>query len=157
MGQRGPAPEPTRLKKLKGNPGKRPLNEREPEPALGAPEIPPGLDLDEIAMRQWHELSQILTGMRVITEADGIVLASLCQTYSRWVEASKQLEQSGLIFRTKSGYIQQSPLQGVVNTCIDQINRLSRELGLTPSARTRVQTVEPPRGPNPFAELGALR
>ena len=153
MGERGPAPEPTRLKKLKGNPGKRALNDREPQLGPAIPPVPPGLVLDDLAQQQWDELSELLLSMRVITEADGLVLASLCQTYSRWVQASKQLEQSGLIFRTKSGYIQQSPLLGVVNTCIDMINRLSRELGLSPSARTRVHAVEEPPPKSDLARL----
>jgi len=153
MGLRGPAPEPTRIKKQKGNPGKRPLSEREPQLGPAIPPVPPGLVLDEIAVQQWDELSQILMAMRVLTEADGMVLAGLCQTYSRWVQASQQLEQSGLIFRTKSGYVQQNPLLGVVNTCIDQINRLSRELGLSPSSRTRVHAVEGPQPKSAMAKL----
>ena len=87
-----------------------------------------------------------------VREAGGLLLGSLCQAYSRRVEASKQLEQTGLIFRTKSGYVRQSPLLGIVNTCIDQMNRLSRELGLTPSARTRVQMVDEPKGSTRFTE-----
>ena len=157
MGLRGPAPEPTRIKKQKGNPGKRPLNDREPQLGPAIPPVPPGLVLDEVAMQQWDELSEILMAMRVLTEADGMVLASLCQTYSRWVQASKQLEQSGLIFRTKSGYIQQSPLLGVVNTCVEQINRLSRELGLSPSSRTRVHAAEEPQPKSKLALLMEMR
>ena len=157
MGLRGPAPEPTRLKRQKGNPGKRPLNDREPQLGPAIPSVPPGLVLDEVAMQQWDELSEILMTMRVLTEADGMVLASLCQTYSRWVQASKQLEQSGLIFQTKSGYTSRGPLLGVVNTCIDQINRLSRELGLSPSSRTRVHAAEEPQPKSKLAVLMEMR
>jgi hypothetical protein len=55
MGRRGPRPEPSSLKLLKGNPGKRPLNEREPKPPAGAPEAP--AHLDEEARREWIEWS----------------------------------------------------------------------------------------------------
>ena len=32
MGRRGPTPEPTVLRMLRGNPGRRPLNDSEPQP-----------------------------------------------------------------------------------------------------------------------------
>ena len=40
----GPPPKPTKLKLLAGNPGKRPLNENEPEPEAVAPSVPAHLD-----------------------------------------------------------------------------------------------------------------
>jgi P27 family predicted phage terminase small subunit len=55
------------------------------------------------------------------------------------VKAQEQLNKSGVLYKTKSGYIQQSPLLGIVNSQIDIINRLCREFGLTPSSRSRIQ------------------
>ncbi len=43
MGQRGPAPKPTALRILEGNPGKRPLNASEPRPRAGRPAEVSGL------------------------------------------------------------------------------------------------------------------
>ena len=40
MGRRGPPPEPTPLKLWKGNPGKRPVNTREPVPRRDSPQCP---------------------------------------------------------------------------------------------------------------------
>jgi len=37
----------------------------------------------------------------------------------------------------------QSPLLAVVNTCIETINKLSREFGLTPAARSRIYANPP--------------
>jgi hypothetical protein len=51
MGLRGPAPEPTALKLLRGNPGKRPLNTLEPKPPTG--KRPHCLaHLDEVARKE---------------------------------------------------------------------------------------------------------
>jgi P27 family predicted phage terminase small subunit len=77
--------------------------------------------------------------MRVLTEADYITLANLCQQYSMLMKAQEQLTKSGLLFKTQSGYIQQSPLVSIVSNCTAQVTALCREFGLTPSARTRVQ------------------
>ena len=155
MARKGPAPQPTRLKLLKGNPGKHPLKKREPEPATVVPSVPRGLELDETAQEQWDDLSRILSDMTVLTEADGLVPAALCQTFSRWAAALKQLQRSGLLYTTgRTGYVQQNPLLGIVNTCLAQINQMSRELGLTPGARSNIKTTDGPARPeNKFSLL----
>lgn len=152
MGIRGPAPKPTMIKMIQGNPGKRPLNHNEPQPDLSAPECPEYLDA--VARVEWDRLVKILLAMRVLTEADYIALGNLCQAYSTLIDAQKKLSKAGILYKTKSGYIQQSPLLGIVNSQMALINALLRELGLTPSSRTRVSTIEEPRKENKFARLG---
>jgi P27 family predicted phage terminase small subunit len=85
--------------------------------------------------------------MKVLTEADGIALGNLCQAYTTMLKAQAQLNKSGILYKTKSGYVQQSPLIGIVNGQIEIINRLCREFGLTPSARSRILTNRE-EGPN---------
>lgn len=155
MGQRGPKPQPTALKILRGNPGKRTLNKREPEPDDTPPTCPS--HLDEVARTEWDKLIPILSRMRVLTEADYITLAALCQTYSRWISAQTELNKSGtagMLYKTQSGYIQVSPLLQIVNTCADQLTKLCREFGLTPSSRSNVQAREKPKADDPWAALG---
>ena len=137
MGERGPAPKPTSLVLLEGNRGKRPLNANEPKPRAAKPKCP--AYLDAIAVKEWKRLVPILSRMKVLTEADGIALANLCQAVSTMVKAQEQLTKNGVLYKTKSGYIQQSPLLGIVNSQVDIINRLCREFGLTPSSRTRIR------------------
>ena len=140
MGLRGPPPKPRALREIEGNPGKRPLNPREPQPAVKRPRCPAYLDAD--ARREWRRLVPILERMRVLTEADDIALANLCQQYALLQEAQIKLKKTGLLIKTRSGYIQQSPLVAIISTTVDQVNKLCREFGLTPSSRTRIQ-VEP--------------
>ena len=80
MGLRGPPPQPTSLRVLYGNPGKRPINGREPQPRTKRPQCPDYLD--DAARQEWRRLVPILSRMRVLTEADGIALGSLCQQYA---------------------------------------------------------------------------
>ena len=40
VAQKGRKPKPTAIKKLEGNPGKRKLNQNEPQPEKTAPECP---------------------------------------------------------------------------------------------------------------------
>lgn len=154
MGRRGPPPTPTAIKLLRGNPGKRKLSSNEPKPIITLPHCPSYLDED--ARTEWGRLAPILVRMKVLTEADYIALASLCQTYSTMVKAQEQLNKSGILFKTPSGYVQQSPLIGIVNSCTEKIVTLCREFGLTPSARARVQTnqQEAAEADDPWARLG---
>lgn len=133
----GPSPTPTAIKLIRGNPGKRKINKDEPKPTVTMPHCPDYLD--DVAREEWNRLAPILVRMKVLTEADYIALASLCQTYSTMMKAQEQLNKSGILFKTPSGYVQQSPLIGVVNNCTEKIVTLCREFGLTPSARSRVQ------------------
>ena len=150
MGMRGPAPKPSSIRMLEGNAAKRPMPSNEPSPLAGEPDMP--LHLDREARREWKRLVPILLSMRVLTVADGVALANLCQAYSMLVRAHQAMQQaakaggSGLLMKTPSGYVQQSPLIGIINSQVEIINRISREFGLTPASRTRVATMNDSEG-----------
>jgi P27 family predicted phage terminase small subunit len=141
MGYRGPIPKPTVVEIAEGCPGKRPVNRDEPQPRPVAPKCPDYLD--DAARKEWRRLVPVLKRMRVLTEADGIALGNLCQTYSTLIQAQEKLTKQGILYKAPSGYIMQSPLLSVVNQCVDTISKLSREFGLTPAARSRI-FVNPP-------------
>ena len=142
MGYRGPTPKPTVIEIAEGRPGKRPLNRDEPRPRPVTPKCPEYLD--ERGRKEWRRLTPILHRMNVLTEADGIALGNLCQMYSTMVKAQEKLNQTGILYKSPSGYIMQSPLLSVVNQCVDSITRLTREFGLTPAARSRIIANAPP-------------
>ena len=81
--------------------------------------------------------------MKVLTEADGMALANLCQTYSTMITAQEKLNKMGILYKAPSGYVMQNPLLSVVNQCVDTITKLTREFGLTPAARSRI-FINPP-------------
>ncbi|MEO0035368.1 MAG: hypothetical protein RLZZ501_1391, partial [Pseudomonadota bacterium] len=62
----GRRPTPTHLKLVRGNPGKRPLNEAEPTPARALPS-PPAHMSDE-AKVAWGRMATLLDQMGVLTE-----------------------------------------------------------------------------------------
>ncbi len=152
MGLRGKPPTPTAIRVMEGNPSRRPLPVNEPRPKTAEPEMPGHLDRE--ARRQWKRLVPILLSMGVMTVADGIALGNLCMAYSMLLKAYKDMQaatkggSSGLLMKTPSGYVQQSPLIGIINNQIDIVNRLSQQFGLTPASRTRLasapeQTTDP--------------
>jgi phage terminase small subunit len=103
----GPPKKPTAWRRAEGNRGKRAWNHAEPQPPEGTPDCPEHLS-DE-ARAEWHRLVDTLVKMGVITIVDRAVLAAYCQAYGRWVEAEEKLMEAPLLFKTPSGYVQQSP------------------------------------------------
>ena len=91
----GRKPLPTNIKLLRGNPGKRPLNEREPEPKAKLPRAPEHLN-DE-AKREWRRMAHTLYDLGLLTEIDRAALAAYCVAWGRWVEAEKNLQKYGTV------------------------------------------------------------
>jgi len=65
------------------------------------------------------------------------------------VEAEQRLKETPPILRMPSGYIQQSPWLTIANKERELMARYMAELGLTPSARSRL-AVQIPTGPKPW-------
>ena len=80
-------PTPTTLKKLAGNPGKRPMNSAEPMPAKGAPTCPDWLQGD--ALLEWKRIVPELDRLGVLTSVDGAVIEAHCVTYGEIVSTVK--------------------------------------------------------------------
>ena len=78
-------PKPTRLKLIDGNPGKRPINAREPNPMAGVPTCP--AHLSPRAKAEWKRLARQMNALGIVTELDRAALAAYCQAYGRWAEA----------------------------------------------------------------------
>ncbi len=131
MARRGPAPKPTRLKALAGNPGKRPLNRHEPQPKPGLPRCP--AQLSEEAKREWKRISKELDRLGLLTVLDRAALSAYCQAWGRWIEAEERLRQHGVIVKSPSGFPVQSPYLSVANKAMAQMSKLLVEFGLSPS------------------------
>jgi len=155
---RGRKPQPTELKKLQGNPGKRPLNTREPvmpeaDPSFDAPPVELASDL--VAAGEWQRLAPILRKSKTVTEADRGALLSLCQQWSRYLEANKSVATAGMVVRSPSGYPMPNPYIAIANRALSMCVKLWAELGLTPSSRSRVTSVGDDSAGDPFAEFDA--
>jgi P27 family predicted phage terminase small subunit len=139
---------------LEGNPGHRPLNHDEPTLDVQAPARPEFLS--EAAETEWDRIVPILLQMRLLTEADGIALAMLCQSYADYLKANDDLRRTGLVMRTKTGYVTQNPLIAIARGYQEMYCKLMLEFGLTPSSRVSVATVGTggKKSKNKWANLG---
>ena len=77
--------------------------------------------------------------MRVLTEVDGVILGILCQAYSNLATTQPKLTEATLLYKARSGYAMPNPLVAITEGYVDTIVRLSREFGMTPASRTRIQ------------------
>lgn len=136
----GRRPKPTALKELAGNPGKRPLNPREPKPRPKAP--PPPATLSDAEKATYRRLARTLSGMGVVTVADGTALALLAVALTQYWDARAQVTKLGAVVKTAAGNLIQNPYLPVANKAWEQVMRLLSEFGLTPASRSRVQTLD---------------
>lgn len=153
---RGRKPKSTSQRKLDGNPGKRPLNENEPhhDPPADSFDTPPAELVDApIAVAEWRRLAPLLRRARQVTEADRSALVALCLEWSRYLDATKKVRDTGLVVQTKSGYPMPNPYLPIATKALAACNKLWPELGLTPSSRSRVKTDGPPAADDPWSEF----
>jgi P27 family predicted phage terminase small subunit len=133
----GPPPKPTVLEIREGFPGHRGVNRFEPKPREIRPKCP--AFLSKYAKREWKRIVPILERMRVLTEADGTMLAIICADFGEMQEASEHLAKQGLLVKTfGSGVLHQNPLINIIDKAKNRLSRNLQEFGMSPSARTRI-------------------
>jgi P27 family predicted phage terminase small subunit len=132
---RGRKPVPTSVKRQRGT--YRPDRDHGPdplEPAAMAVQLPAELEGDARAVREWQRLAPILIEARQITEADRSALIAYCLEWSRYIKASRNAAREN--YRATNG--RHSVWFSVQRHALTACLKLSAELGLTPSARTRI-------------------
>ena len=142
---RGRKPKPSHLRLVTGNPGRRPINDREPAVIQG--QTTPPLELNAPARREWRRVSKRLHAAGLLSPIDRGALAAYCQAYGVWVQAEQALAHMAandpvsfaLMVKTSNGNVIQNPLVGIANKARSDMVRFAAEFGMTPSARSRVQ------------------
>jgi P27 family predicted phage terminase small subunit len=138
----GPPKQPTAIRLLRGNPSKEPITTAEPKPAAGLPTKPAALPADAGVI--WDATIALLSDVRgLLTVADGATVELFARTLARYRELEAFTETHGcvLVLRDDKGqvrYAQPSPQASLSAKLLPQIRGLAAELGLSPSARTRI-------------------
>jgi P27 family predicted phage terminase small subunit len=145
---------PTSLKKLHGTARPDRANPREPK-GIGAPE--PAARLSAAAAAYWPRVMEVLAGMRVTAESDGLAVAALCETLADLAAAreslAKPVEADGRVIaeggaqtytvETKSGgvMVRARPEVGMIADADRRLMSWLAKFGLSPSDRTRVRAL----------------
>lgn len=148
---RGPQPQPTAMRKLRGNPGKRALNSAEPQAPVGAPEMPDFLS--EEAGREWFRLCGELESMRLLHKTDRGMIAQYCEAWAEFKNAVTSLATEGLTVEGAHGGVVPNPLILIKNQASARLIKIADRFGLSPAARTRVHTEESHKEEDPLLVL----
>lgn len=164
MGIRGPAPTPTKIRVMNGNPSRRPLPENEPKFAEGIPEQPKWLSAE--AQPFWDAYIELMAPSGVLRLVDAFALARLCEDSAdlneltiglRYLEgqlvkdAKKQGQKLPAGAKAARRALMTSKTEGrriraTMAALSSGIKSQEREFGLTPASSTRVEGTVPTRG-----------
>jgi len=131
---RGRKAVPTALKIVRGNPGRRPLPQNEPKLAVKLPPHPK--DLSESELAAWSDLSVPLLKMKVLTEADAVVLELAAVELAAYREAHRHLAEEGTVIEGKL-----NPWYIAREGAWKKLFRMLAACGMTPADRTKVSVV----------------
>jgi P27 family predicted phage terminase small subunit len=143
---RGRKPTPTALHLLRGNPGKRKRNRREPTPPVE--QLAPPAWLAPEAQHEWTRLAPLLTKLGVLTATDADALAAYCEAWTTWKQATQRIRQDGMVLKKNVKGVEVlgiSPYMKIAHHAMSQMRALLVEFGMTPSARARIHTADPPK------------
>ena len=136
---RGRKPKPTVLKLIDGNPGKRPINEKEPKPEPLANTVPQELSSVD-AVEEWNRTIVPAIARGQITSADRVFAIAHCELWATWrSQLADALKHAHVVAAGKHGHPIPNPARGMANKTFMLLAKVDAELGLTPTSRSRVQ------------------
>jgi len=150
MAVSGRKPKPTAIKRLAGNPGKRPLNDREPRPEVPSARTPRGISAG--AGKFWRGLARDLIEMGVLRVTDVPAFLLMAEHYSIARAAAEAIDKDGLTVVDENKCQRKHPLLQVLRDNSTAYRLYASEFGLTPSSRGRLQ-VAPLEDEPSLAEL----
>lgn len=163
MGKRGPAPEPSILKYIRGNPSKETLPANEPTPPLMPQDFPPPKALDGKCVEVWKDSVQTLSRMRVLTEADVPTLTRYCIETVLYLACYEKVKIAGEEYthwepdpnrtdgKMRIKYTQVAPWATQMHRHHAAMLRIEQEFGMTPSSRSQVSTTNVNADADPIA------
>ena len=123
----------TAVRRLEGNPGRRPFNAGEPQIPVGAPIMP--RQLKNGARAEWRKLSKGMAAAGMLTPLDGGIFASYCIAYAIMMQAQEEGD-SNLAIKAMAA-----------------MRMAAGELGLTPVSRSRLVVNAEEKPADKWAEI----
>jgi P27 family predicted phage terminase small subunit len=78
-----------------------------------------------------------------VTRLDRAVLAAYCQAWANWCEYTESVDRYGSVVKGSKGQPRVSPFVKLRDDARRDMIKFAAELGITPSARSRVSAVPP--------------
>jgi len=138
----GRHPTPTALKVIRGNPGKRPLNKREPKPVGDLTDAPAHFD-EELREVWQYAIDNAPRGL--LKKIDSGVLETWCTAHVLHRRAVAEVRKLGMLVKApNTGLPIQSPYLPIVNKQAFIMLRAVDHLGFSPASRTRIMLGDQP-------------
>lgn len=143
-GKRGPKRKPTALDKLDGGASHRRRNRNEPKPPPSEADCPTWLRGDAPARAIWNAEAPRMIQLGLLTTADRLMFAALCERAALYYRASKRLRRAKrgedpLVDVTKSNGRVARPEISIAKGALDGFRQIASAFGMTPADRTRIE------------------
>src|SRR5687767_14415903 len=136
MGERGPVRRQALMRRHDATPRREPV-------------MP--VDLSPEAVGEWQRVTALLRSRGMLDEADRAALVDYVTCWARLVECERDIATRGVLVDGERGKIKNPSCQLARQYRAD-LMKWSKEFGLTPSSRTRLN-VSAPAKDNPFRRL----
>ena len=148
---RGRKPVPRYLNVIRGNPGKRALNKREPLPTGDLVDPPDWMS--DIQKQGWnYAIENAPRGL--LKKLDRSVLVAWVVSEDLHRRASEMVERYGILTKAPhTGLPIQSPYLPVVNKQAQIMLKAAEQLGFTPASRPRIQVADDVAEHSPWDDL----
>ena len=151
----GRRPASTALKVLRGKLAPRPSEPQPPRASTQIDEPPQELEDDPIAIAEWVRVVPMMRKIGLVSEAERGSLIALCQQWSRYLDAQGQLRALGSVITSERGPIV-NPYLAIADKSLHHCLKLWVELGLTPSARSRISALPQVKETTPSKWAGVV-
>lgn len=151
-GRSGRKPKPTARKLAAGNPGKRVLNDSEPDFGL-VTNIDPPEWITGAGRDMWMRIMPPLCREKVLQETDIHNVEVFCMAYNNWRLASVDVANNGIVVSGATGGPVKNPALTALNESAKQMASFGALLGLDPSSRSRIMGGKKNQSGNPFGKL----
>jgi P27 family predicted phage terminase small subunit len=134
-----PKPRPPQLKLLNGKrPGTDSGGRRvKPAPAFVRKAPAPPTWLSAEAKAEWRRVVPQLERLNLLKLEDRAALATYCETWARFVQATRMIQSEGLTIRANQGLLAH-PAVAIARTAGRELRAWCAEFGFTPSAEGRL-------------------
>ena len=139
----GPAPLPTKIHQLHGNPSGKTFRKDEPKPPVKIPKPP--IKLGKLARRHWKYIVPLLEELGVLAAIDSSALAAYCQTFEQWEELEELKKADDRLPADDENKLSLKDSLSIGRLLIqirNQMRMMLAEFGMTPASRGRVSVLD---------------
>jgi len=117
----------------------------------------PPAGLSGVALEKWTEMTSLLSGMQVFTQADRHPLQRYCLMWEQWDNLEKHCREHGSTQLTSTGYSQVTAEATLAKSLRKELLEIERQFGMTPASRSSMKVNGAAASQNPLAAFAQSR